>query len=43
MRSEIRPEVDSDLCVRCGRCATVCASDLLEMGEEGPEPTGSCP
>ncbi len=43
MRRDIRPRIDSGLCTRCGACVEICASELLVMGEDGPEATGRGP
>lgn len=43
MDVQAAPEINNELCVRCGRCVRVCAADLLEMTDEGVEPSGDVP
>ncbi|MFP4248401.1 MAG: nitroreductase family protein [Armatimonadota bacterium] len=43
MKPEGRPEVDPDVCARCGKCMKTCSLDVLEMGPNGPEATGAAP
>ena len=43
LKPEGRPQVNSELCNRCGRCVAVCSLDVLEMGESCPAATGSAP
>jgi formate hydrogenlyase subunit 6/NADH:ubiquinone oxidoreductase subunit I len=31
------PQVDLELCTRCGRCVTDCPFDAIELGDEGPD------
>ena len=36
MQNWALPEIDLELCNRCGDCVTQCPAHVVEMGTEGP-------
>lgn len=36
MQNWALPEIDLDLCDRCGECVTKCPTNSVEMGPQGP-------